>query len=47
MAPHMRLGFSARSAEGWIQGEAKIGQWGTHYQKDFFRLEFNSNKPNA
>ena len=26
VALHMRLGFSARSAKGWIQGGAKIGQ---------------------
>ena len=29
MVLHMREGFSARSAQRWIQGGAKIGQWGT------------------
>ena len=43
----MRLGFSARSANRWIQGGAKISQWGAPSPKDFFRLECNSNKPNA
>ena len=26
MFPHLCLGFSANSAQGWIQGGAKIGQ---------------------
>ena len=26
MVPHLCLGFSANSAQGWIQGGAKIGQ---------------------
>ena len=48
MALHMCLGFSARFAQRWIQGSAKIGQWGAPSQKDFFfRSECNSNKPNA
>ena len=29
MALHMRLGFSARPARRWIQGCAKISQWGS------------------
>ena len=48
MALHMRLGFSARPARRWIQGCAKISQWGAPSPKDFFfRSECNSNKPNA
>ena len=48
MAMHMRLGFSARPARRWIQGCAKISQWGAPSPKDFFfRSECNSNKPNA
>ena len=48
MALHIRLGFSTRSAERWIQGGAKIGQWGAPSPKDFyFRSECNSNKPNT
>ena len=32
----------------WIQGGAKIGQWGAPSPKDFyFRSECNSNKPNT
>ena len=40
--------FSAISANGWIQGEAKIGHWGwgsPSSQNFFFRLEGYSNKP--
>ena len=48
MARHMRWGFLAKSTKGWIQGGAKIGQWGAPSPKDFFlRLEYISNKPNA
>ena len=48
MALHMRLGFLARSAQRWIQGGTKIGQWGAPSPKDFFfRSECNRNKPNA
>ena len=48
MVPHLCIGFSANSAKGWIQGGAKIGQWGVPSPKDFFfRLEGYSNKPNA
>ena len=40
--------FSAIFAQGWIQGGAKIGQWGVPSPKDFFvRLEGCSNKPNV
>ena len=40
IAPHLWLDFSANSAEGWIQGGAKIGQRGVPSPKDcFFRLE--------
>ena len=47
-ALHMGLGFSARSAQRWIQGGTKIGQRGAPSPKDFFfRSECNSNKPNA
>ena len=43
MALQMRLGFSARSAQRWIQGGVKIGQWGALFQKDFFFIsEWNS-----
>ena len=48
MVPLLCLGFSANSAQGWIQGWAKIGQWGVPSPKEFlFRLEGHSNKPNA
>ena len=48
MVLHLCLGFTAKSAQGWIQGGAKIGQWGVPSPKDFFfRLEGYSNKPNA
>ena len=44
LALHIRLGFLARSIKRWIQGGAKIGQWGVPFQKDFFfRSECNSN----
>ena len=48
MVSNLCLGFSANSAQGWIQGGAKIGQWEVPSPKDFlFRLEGYSNKPNA
>ena len=48
MAPHLRLDFSAQPTQGWIQGGAKIGQWGVPCPKDcFFRLEGYSDKANA
>ena len=48
MVTHLCLGFSANSAQGWIQGGSIIGQWGVPSPKDFFfRLECYSNKPNA
>ena len=48
MVSNLCLGFSANSVQGWIQGGAKIGQWGVSSPKDFFfRLEGYSNKPNA
>ena len=33
MAPHLWLDFSANPAQGWIQGGAKIGQWGSLLQR--------------
>ena len=46
-APHLCLGFSAKFAQGWIQGGAIIGQQGTPYPKDFFfRPEGYNNNPN-
>ena len=33
MVPHLCLGFSANPAQGWIQGGAKIGQWGSLLQR--------------
>ena len=48
MAPHMHQGVSARSAQGRIQGGAKIGHRGSPSSTNFcFRLEDYSNKPNA
>ena len=48
MAMYLWLDFSANPAQGWIQGGAKIGQWGVPSQKDcFFRLEGYSDKGNA
>ena len=48
MTLHVHLGFLARSAQRWIQGSTKIGQWGAPSPEDFFfRSECNSNKPNA
>ena len=48
MFPHLCLGFLANFAQGWIQGGAKLWQWGVPSAKDFFfRLEGYSHKPNA
>ena len=48
MALSLCLGFLANSAQGWIQGGAKLGQWGVPSPKDFYlRFEGYSNKPNA
>ena len=42
MSLHMRFGFLARSAQRWIQGGTKIGQWGVLSLEDFFfRSECN------
>ena len=46
--PYKCCSFSARSAQGRIQGGAKIGRGGPLLKKNFFfRLEGYSNKPNA
>ena len=52
MTPHICIDFWAKSAQGWIQGRAKIGHGvgggGSPYPKNFFfRLEGYSNKPNT
>ena len=48
MALPLWLDFSANPAQEWIQGRAKIGQWGVPSPKDrFFRLEGYSDKTNA
>ena len=48
MALHLWLDFSANPAQGWIQGGAKIGQWGVPSPKDFlFRPEGYRDKANA
>ena len=40
MAPHLWFGFTARSAQVWIQGGIKIGHGGAPSQKDLlFRLD--------
>ena len=45
MAPHMHLGVFAISAQGRIQGRAKIGHQRSPLSKNcFFRLEGYSNK---
>ena len=38
MALHMRLGFSARFAQRWIRGCAKVGQLGAPSLKDLFQI---------
>ena len=46
--PYKCCYFSARSAQGRIQGGAKLGHGGSPSSKNFFfRLEGYSNKPNA
>ena len=40
------LAFSAKPAQGWIQGGAKIGEWGAHSPKDFY-LRLERNKQNG
>ena len=48
MAPHMHLGVSAKSAQGRIQGGAKMGHGGPLLQKNFFfRLKGYSDKLNG
>ena len=48
MVPYKCCCFSARSAQGWIQGGAKIGHGGSPSSRIFFfRLEGYSNKPNG
>ena len=48
MAPHYWPDFSANPAQEWIQGGAKIGQWGVPSPKEcFFRLEGYRDKANA
>ena len=47
-ALNMHEGASALSAQGRIQGGAKIGhEWSPSSTNFFFRLEGYSNKPNA
>ena len=45
--PYKCCRFSARSAQGRIQGGAKIGHGEYPSSKNFFRPEGYSNKPNA
>ena len=48
MTPHICIDFWAKSAQGWIQGRAKIGHGGSPSPKNFFfRLEGYSKKRNA
>ena len=47
MVPYKCCCFSARSAQGWIQGGAKIGHGGSPSSRNFFRLEGYRDKPNA
>ena len=48
IVPHMHEGVSSISAQGRIQGRAKIGRGVPFLKKNvFFRLEGYSNKPNA
>ena len=47
MAPYMHLDVSAISAQGRIQGRAKIGQGGPHLKKIVFSPKGYSNKLNA
>ena len=45
--PHICIDFWAKSAQGWIQGRAIIGQRRTLFPKNFFRPKGYGNKPNA
>ena len=45
--PYKCCCFSARSAQGRIQGGAKKGHRGSPSSKNFLRPEGHSNKPNA
>ena len=50
IALHMDKGVSAISAQGQIQGEAKIGHWwvgGSPSSKNFFTPEGYNNKLNS
>ena len=48
MVPYKCCCFSARSAQGWIQGGAKIGHGGSPSSRNFFfRPEGYRDKPNA
>ena len=48
MVPYKCCCFSARSAQGWIQGGAKTGHGGSPSSRNFFfRPEGYSDKPNA
>ena len=48
MTLHICIDFWAKSAQGWIQGRAKIGHGGSPSTKNFFfRLEGYSKKLNA
>ena len=47
MAPYMHYDVSAISAQGRIQGRAKIGHGCPHLKKIVFSPEGYSNKPNA
>ena len=47
MTLHICIDSCAKSAQGWIQGGAKIGPGGFPSPKNFFRPEGYSNKPNA
>ena len=48
MVPYTCCCLSARSAQGWIQGGAKIGHGGSPSSRNFFfRRESYSNKQNA
>ena len=47
MTPHICVYFWTKSAKGWIQGRAIIGEWGALLQRNSSELEGYSNKPNA
>ena len=46
MARHLHKDVLAISAQGWIQGEAKMSKGGSPSSKDYFRPEGYSNKLN-